>query len=134
MDPIYVEIRPTYPSNAKKAPAEYMAKAKAKIEATAKKKLTQASGFTFNEKDAKRASFIVRVNVTEIIVSANQVTVKMSAEIMKPPDFMVSTTSPTAQAAVQSKVSEAAVMDAVEAAVENLMGKVGPAMKRAADS
>jgi hypothetical protein len=126
---INVDIHPVYPGSAS---ATYKIKTIAKIEEVAKVQIGKASGFAVSAKDDKDATFVLRLKVTQMKLEAMLTTVIMSSEILKPSGEMVSTTQGTAKASIDGKPSDSSVMDCVEAASENLMGKAIPAMARAA--
>jgi hypothetical protein len=131
MDPIYVEIQTAYSSDARKAPAKYSANARTKMEAAAKQTLKKASDFTTDDKTAHRAAFVVRLKVSEIIVSPASVTVKLTGELLEHPNKMIST-SLTSNARVDGDTSDSGVMDAIDAAAEAMMQKTIPVMKQKA--
>jgi len=133
MDPIYVQIVTSYNSDASKAPKKFAEGAKTKMLAAIKRALTKASGFTTDDKAARRAAFVVRVKVSDIIFTTGSAAIKLTGELLKHPNEMIST-SLTAGSRADGNTSDSAILEAVDAAAEGMMGKVIPVMTRLAAS
>jgi hypothetical protein len=129
MPDIYVDIGPmTYNSDAKKADKKCAEKAKTAMRTTVEKVVKKTSGFTTQKKGP---GFSLRLKVNEVAVSPKGVTCKMTGELLRYPKQETVSTSLTGSATAQGHGTDAAVMDCIEAVVEDMVStKVIPVMKK----
>jgi hypothetical protein len=126
MAEIYVDIGPM---DASKAPKQYAEKAKAAMENTVEKAVKGASGFTA---DKKGSGYSVRLKIAELKVEPKGVSCKLTGEIWRYPKAEMFTTSLTGAAKADGGKPDSLVADCIEGAVEGMMKRALPEMKKQA--
>jgi hypothetical protein len=126
MGDIYIDIGPM---DSSKAPKQYAEKAKAAMENAVERAVKGASGFTA---DRKGNGYTVRLKVAELKVEPKGVSCKLTGEILRNPKSEMFTTSLTGSAKADGGKPDSLVADCIEGAVEGMMKKALPEMKKQA--
>lgn len=124
MSDIYVDVGPMEVS---KAPKQYADKAKTAMQKTAEKAVKGASGFTT---DKKGEGYTVRFKIAELKVEPKGASCKLTGELLRYPKAEMVSTSLTGSASAEGGKPESLVNDCIEGAIEGMMKKALPEMKK----
>jgi hypothetical protein len=128
MGDIYVDIGPM---DSGKAPKQYADKAKTVMQEAVKKAVKGASGFTT---DKRGDGYTIRLKIAELKVDPKGVSCKLTGELLRYPKPEMVTTSLTGGAKADGGKPDTLVADCIEGAIEGMMKKVIPEMKKQARS
>lgn len=126
MGDIYVEIGPM---DSSKAPKQYADQARTAMQKAVETAVKSASGLTT---DKKGEGYTIRLKIAEMKVDTAAVSCKLSGELVRYPKPEMVTTSLTGSAKADGGKPDTLVGDCIDGAVEGMMKKVIPQMKKQA--